>query len=314
MMQFDWPWLFALLPLPWLLRFILPRANDANEAALHVPYIEDFKLISSMSSHKSRRRWPILIYALAWLCLLTAAARPQWIGENIELPVTGRDLMLAIDLSGSMQQEFNSNYRSVSKLHATKVVASGFIEQRVGDRIGLILFGDMAFVQSPLSFDRETVKILLNEAFINLAGKSTAIGDAIGLAVKRLSTTNNQDKILILLTDGVNNAGELKPEKAAELAAKEGLKIYTIGIGNRYTRDLNEASLKTVAESTGGRYFRAHDIKELQQIYQLLDKLEPVERDTRSYRPTWSLFYWPLTAAIMLAGLLGIASWRGVTT
>jgi len=250
----------------------------------------------------------LFIYLLAWLCLLAAASRPQWIGEPIELPVSGRDLMLAIDLSQSMEQDFDFNYRNVTKLKATKAVAGDFIDARVGDRVGLILFGEQAYVQAPLTFDRATVKTLLYEAVPGLAGKMTAIGDAIGLAVKRLGSTRSDDRVLILLTDGVSNAGEITPEKAAELAASRGLKIYTIGIGNRSRSDLNEASLKTVAETTGGRYFRAHNVNELQKIYQLLDKLEPVEKDTQSYRPTWSLFYWPLSLALAFAALLALQS------
>ncbi|MCW8923585.1 MAG: VWA domain-containing protein, partial [Gammaproteobacteria bacterium] len=198
------------------------------------------------------------------------------------------------------------------KLQATKAVAGDFIDKRVGDRIGLILFGDQAYMQSPLTFDRKTVHILLTEAFVNLAGKATAIGDAIALAVKRFDENNDDDRILILLTDGVSNAGEIRPRKAAELAAKKGLKIYTIGVGNRTSRDLNEETLRAVASTTGGRYFRAHNIEELQQIYQLLDELEPVEKDNQTYRPTWSLFYWPLSAALFFAGILGLLKWRGV--
>ena len=312
MMHFDWPWVFALLPLPWLLRLILPRAASANSAALQVPYLQDFQIgsISSVTGSNAKR-WPVLIYLLLWLCLLSAAARPQWIGDAIELPVSGRDLMMAIDLSGSMGQAFTQNYRSVTKLQATKVVANEFIEKRAGDRIGLILFGDQAYLQSPLTFDRTTVRILLNEAVVNLAGRATAIGDAIGLAVKRFSD-GDEDRILILLTDGMNTAGEIKPEKAAELAASKGLKIYTIGIGERGSRDLDEQSLNAIAQSTGGRYFRAHNIEELQQIYKILDELEPVEKESKTYRPTWSLFYWPLSAGLFLAGILGLARWRGV--
>ena len=315
MMHFVWPWAFALLPLPWLFRLILPRVTNTDSAALHVPYLHDFQISSSSASIATNlRRWPLFIYALLWLCLLSAAARPQWIGDAIELPVSGRDLMLAIDLSGSMGQAFNHNFRSVTKLQATKAVAGDFIDKRVGDRIGLILFGDQAYMQSPLTFDRTTVRILLVEAFLNLAGRATAIGDAIGLAVKRFSdhSNDNDDRILILLTDGVNNAGEIKPRKAAELAAKKGLKIYTIGVGNRSSRDLNENTLRAIADATGGRYFRAHNIEELQEIYQLLDELEPVEKESHTYRPTWSLFYWPLSAALFFAGILGLTKWRGV--
>ncbi|MDH5612774.1 MAG: VWA domain-containing protein [Gammaproteobacteria bacterium] len=313
MMYFVWPWAFALLPLPWLLRLILPRAASSNSAALHVPYLQDFQISSGPAGvGKNIRRWPLFIYALLWLCLLGAAARPQWIGDAIELPVSGRDLMMAIDLSVSMDEPFTDNYNSINKLDATKFVAGEFIDKRVGDRIGLILFGDQAYMQSPLTFDRTTVKVLLNEAFIRLAGQATAIGDAIGLAVKRFSEHDSEDRILILLTDGRNTAGEIEPEKAAELAIKKGLKIYTIGIGKHYSRDLDENTLNVIAQTTGGRYFRAHDIEELQKIYQLLDQLEPVEKDHQTYRPTWSLFYWPLSAAMFFAGLLALAKWRGV--
>ena len=308
MITFSWPWLFGLLPVPFMLRFVLPEAGSGNEAALRVPYLDDFESGHGTSLQRALRRWPLLIYLLLWACLLCAAAKPQWIGDPVELPVSGRDLMLAIDLSGSMDHSIKHNFRNVTKLYATKAVAGDFIDKRVGDRIGLILFGEQAYVQAPLTFDRTTVKTLLYEAVTGLAGKSTAIGDAIGLAVKRLDSEKNQDRVLILLTDGVSNAGELRPEKAAEIAASRGLKIHTIGIGPRGSRELNEQTLKTVAQKTGGQYFRAHDVAELQQIYALIDKLEPVERDTQSYRPTWSLFYWPLGMALILAGLLALAA------
>ena len=313
MMHFVWPWAFALLPLPWLLRLLLPRATNNNAAALQVAYIQDFQInASSVVSGTNAKRWPLLIYILLWVCLLSATARPQWIGDAIELPVSGRDLMMAIDLSGSMAEPFNRNFRNVNKLDATKAVASNFIEKRVGDRVGLILFGDQAYLQSPLTFDRTTVRILLAESVVNLAGRATAIGDAIGLAIKRFSDHKDDDRVLILLTDGMNTAGEIKPDKAAELAAKKGLKIYTIGIGDRGSRDLDEQTLNAIAEATGGRYFRAHNIEELQQIYQLLDELEPSEKESQTYRPTWSLFYWPLSIALVFAAILALAKWRGL--
>ena len=308
MITFSWPWLFALLPLPFLLRLVLPEAGSGKDAALRVPYLDDFESGQTSTFQRTLRRWPLFVYLLLWSCLVCAAARPQWIGEPIELPVSGRDLMLAIDLSGSMDHAFKHNFRKVTKLYATKAVAGDFIERRVGDRVGLILFGEQAYVQAPLTFDRTTVRTLLYEAVTGLAGKSTAIGDAIGLAVKRLDSENNQDRVLILLTDGVSNAGELRPEKAADIAAARGLKIHTIGIGPRGSRELNEQTLKTVARKTGGKYFRAHDVTELQQIYALIDELEPVERDSQSYRPQWSLFYWPLGIALLLAGLLALAA------
>ncbi|HEY3486851.1 MAG TPA: VWA domain-containing protein, partial [Gammaproteobacteria bacterium] len=196
-----------------------------------------------------------------------------------------------------------------------------FIERRNGDRIGLILFGERAYVQAPLTFDRKTVNTLLQEASLGMAGERTAIGDAIGLAIKRLQNNPQQRRTLILMTDGANNAGELQPLKAAELAQRIGLKIYTIGIGaeavrrrslfGNFTvnpsRDMDEKTLTAIAEATQGRYFRAHNTEELAKIYAILDQLEPVEIEQQSFRPTRALFYWPLTAAFVLTlSLFGI--------
>jgi Ca-activated chloride channel family protein len=318
MMSSLWPWAFALLPLPFLLRLLLPRAKNTNDAALRVPQLSDFKLGENKIYGSTTSRWPLLLYSLAWVCLVIALARPQWTGDAVELPVSGRDLMLAIDISMSMDHKIRHNLRSIKRITATKAVASDFIEKRVGDRIGLILFGDQAYVQSPLTFDRTTVNILLQEAVTGLAGQATAIGDAIGLAVKRLDKDQNKqstnsiqknvtdDRVLILLTDGVSNRGEITPLKAAELAAKKGLKIHTIGIGNRGSRELDETTLRKIAKITGGRYFRAYNTSDLANIYSLLDKLEPVEKDVKSYRPIKALFYIPLTASFLFAVLLAL--------
>jgi Ca-activated chloride channel family protein len=319
MISFLWPWAFAVLPLPFLLRLILPRAKSSNEAALRVAQLSDFQLTDNISSAGRSARWPLLLYSLAWICLVTAVARPQWTGDVIEIPVSGRDLILAIDISMSMDHKIRHNRRSVSRITATKAVASSFIEKRTGDRIGLILFGDQAYVQSPLTFDRTTVNILLQEAVTGLAGQATAIGDAIGLAVKRLdkdqkksSATGEQetitdDRVLILLTDGVSNRGEITPLKAAELAAAKGLKIHTIGIGDRGSRELDENTLRQVAKATGGQYFRAYNTSDLVNIYKLLDELEPVEKDVKSYRPIKALYYMPLAASLCFAGLLALS-------
>ncbi len=326
MISFLWPWVFALFPLPFLLRWLLPRARQNNDAALRVPDLSDYQTVKSNGIINTGSRWPLLLYTLVWLCLLIAAGRPQWTGDTIELPVSGRDLMLAIDFSKSMEQPIRHNLRSVSRITATKAVASAFIDKRIGDRIGLIIFADQAYVQAPLTFDRTTVNVLLQEAFIGLAGQATAIGDAIGLAVKRLSaqkdlpqtTDSNQHKlttekmkknvsneqVLILLTDGISNRGELTPLKAAEIAARKGLKVYTIGIASRGSREVDEATLKRVAKITGGQYFRAYSTSDLIKIYQLLDELEPTEKDMKSYRPIKSLFYIPLTASFLFFMLL----------
>ncbi len=321
MIHFLWPWVFLALPLPILLRLSLPRAKPRHHSALRVPVLADFVDDDVTASRTGASRWKTVFYALAWLSLLTASARPQWIGEAIELPVSGRDLLLAIDLSKSMEHPIRYKLRSVSRITAAKAVVGRFIEKRVGDRIGLILFGEQAYVQVPLTFDRATVNTLLQEAVTGLAGNATAIGDAIGLAVKRLQQADEQavsaapthhpataqpynDRVLILITDGVSNAGEIKPLKAAELAARKGLKIHTIGIGNPGSRELDEATLRAIARMTGGRYFRAHNTNELVQIYETLDALEPVEKDTRSYRPVKALFFLPLALAIFISALI----------
>ena len=313
MMSFIWPWAFAVLPLPLVLRLLLPRAKVTDDAALRVSDLSEYQLDDNFSYAGKKSYWPLLLYILAWIFLVIAAARPQWTGDPIELPVSGRDLMMAIDISKSMDLPIRHNLRSISRITATKAVASGFIEKRVGDRIGLILFGDQAYVQSPLTFDRTTVNILLQEAVTGLAGQATAIGDAIGLAVKRFDNSQTEknikknisnDRVLILLTDGVSNRGEISPRKAAELATIKGLKIHTIGIGNRGSRELDERTLRDIAKTTGGQYFRAYNTNDLEEIYKVLDKLEPVEKDVRSYRPIKTLFYIPLTASMLTAALL----------
>jgi Ca-activated chloride channel family protein len=242
-----------------------------------------------------------------------------WVGDPIDLPVSGRDLMLAVDISGSMQiEDIVQGGKQVSRLAAVKKVAGDFIERRVGDRIGLILFGSQAYVQTPLTFDRKTVQSLLQDSAIGLAGEQTAIGDAIGLAVKRLLENPQGSKVLVLLTDGASNAGEVQPIKAAELAAKQGLTIYTIGIGademivNSFfgaqrvnpSADLDEKTLSEIAKATGGKYFRARDGKQLEKIYALLDELQPVIQDKQTFRPQRALFYWPLGVAMLLASLM----------
>lgn len=324
MIHFEWPWLLTALPLPVLIRWLLPGNRPAEQSALRVPFLDDFSLGQTLTAAPTQR-WPLRLAALAWLCLVIAATRPQWLAEPIEQAVNGRDLMLAVDLSGSMEeQDFMINKEPVDRLTASKWVAADFINRRVGDRLGLILFGTQAYLQTPLTFDRKTVQTLLNESAIGLAGENTAIGDAIGLAVKRLKNQAANSRVLILMTDGANTAGEVSPLKAAELAASNQLKIYTIGIGAdemivrsffgsrkvNPSRDLDENTLVKIAESTGGRYFRARNTDELNNIYMLLDKLEPVEKDKQYFRPRSELYIWPLAIALGLAASIGLARVR----
>lgn len=326
MMAFQWPWLAMLLPLPFILRWLLPAKPQVEQAALIVPFLDD--LPASRPRHvSSQKRWPFRIAGFAWIFLVIACTRPQWLGEPLELAVNGRDLMLAVDVSGSMdEKDFIINNQRYDRLTATKYVVSDFIQRRVGDRIGLILFGTRAYLHVPLTFDRNTVQTLLNEAFIGITEDEpqTSIGDAIGLAIKRLQDEQADSRVLILLTDGANTAGELTPLKAAELAAQHQLKIYTIGIGAdemlvrglfgtrrvNPSADLDEKTLQAIADTTGGRYFRARNTEELNQIYRILDELEPVEKDKQFFRPKSELFYWPMAISLGLAGLLAASRLR----
>jgi len=319
-----WAWLLVLLPLPWLLRRALSAASRAGVQALRVPWFG--QVVETGGGWMSQ---PLLaaIAGVVWVLLLLAAARPQWVGEIETLPVTGRDLLLAVDISGSMDtQDMLLGGKAVNRLSMVKKVAGEFIQRRRGDRVGLVLFGSRAYLQTPLTFDTETTAVLLEESEIGLAGRETAIGDAIGLAVKRLREDAAKDRVLVLLTDGANTSGEVQPMQATEFAAREGLKIYTVGVGAdemmvqdffgsrlvNPSADLDEDTLKAIAERTGGAYFRARDAEALARIYQQLDELEPVESDQEAIRPVEELFHWPLGLAFALALAAALFSmWPG---
>lgn len=317
MFEFAWPWVFALLPLPWLLRFVLPVA-DSGEAALKVSFIDELEGLAGRRARAHLPGWRRqLPFVTLWLLLLVAAARPQWLGEPLPVAASGRDLLVAVDVSGSMDYpDMVWQSDEVSRLTLVKQLLGDFLEHRQGDRVGLILFGSQAYLQAPLTFDRKTVRTWLDEARIGIAGKNTAIGDAIGLALKRLRLRPAQSRVLILVTDGANNAGQIDPATAARLAAGEGVKIYPIGIGAdpdkgatsilglNTSLDLDEPSLKEIAEITGGQYFRARDGAQLAQISQTLDALEPVTQQPTQARPALALYHWPLAMALLLSVLL----------
>ncbi len=330
MWTLAWWWMLFALPLPWLVRRLVPAEAVERDAALKVPVAAEFADLAGQRAPDPAKRWRLAALCAVWVLAVVAAARPQFVGEPIALPMTGRDLLLSVDLSGSMEeQDFQLNGEWVDRLTALKAVATDFIDRRVGDRIGLILFGREAYLQAPLTFDRKTVSTLLDESAIGLAGKETAIGDSIGLAIRTLEDAGVAEgrRVLLLLTDGANTAGAVEPLKAAELAAQRKLVIYTIGIGAdsltvrslfglreiNPSADLDEHTLTAIAEMTGGRYFRARDTAEFAEIYEILDKLEPAESDERGFRPVTELFHWPLGAAVVLAigaAFLGFAASR----
>ena len=320
MFEFAWPWLFALLPLPWLMRRLLPTA-DSGEPVLQVSFLADLEQLAQRKARAKLPSWRQQTpYVLLWLLLLTAAARPQWLGEPLPIAASGRDLLVAVDVSGSMDYpDMQWQGEDVSRLDLVKSLLGDFLEKREGDRVGLILFGSQAYLQAPLTFDRRTVRTWLDEARIGIAGKNTAIGDAIGLALKRLRQRPAQSRVLILVTDGANNGGQIDPLTAARLAAEEGVKIYPIGIGadpedtsSKGTFglnpgvDLDEPALKEIAAVTGGQYFRARDGRELSAIKDSLDQLEPVTQQPTQARPAQALYSWPLAGALLLSVLLVI--------
>jgi len=324
MYSLAWPWILLALPLPFVVRAVMSPVIGKQDAGLKVPSFKGFSVLSDRSEADQLLNWRFWVAVVSWILLVLAAAKPERIGDELEVPVSGRNLMLAVDLSGSMDaKDFELGSRRVDRLTATKAVAADFINRREGDRIGLILFGERAYLQVPLTLDRETVNILLMEAFIGLAGEKTAIGDAITLAVKRIHDQGGEggEQVLILLTDGANTAGQIDPIKAAELAQQIGLRIYTIGIGAEQmvvssitggmrrvnpSADLDEATLTRIAELTGGRYFRAKDTAGLQDIYRVLDEFEPVAEPEAGFRPVTSLYYWPLAGAFVLASFLAL--------
>jgi Ca-activated chloride channel family protein len=329
--EFAWPLVFLILPLP-LLVYLLTPALNRQEAALRVPFFQQIAGLQQSEGKRATRHWlQRLMLGLIWLLCVASAARPQWVGEPVQLPATGRDLLLAVDISGSMETpDMVVQNRNLQRIDVVKFVVSDFVKRRENDRLGLILFGSNAYLQAPLTFDRATVQTLLQEAQLGFAGQQTAIGDAIGLAIKRLRDRPESSRVLILLSDGANTAGEVDPRQAADLAKLAGVKIYTIGLGAdemiqqtlfgrrriNPSADLDEDTMRYIAQHTGGQYFRARSPEELVQIYAELDELEPIEQDDEVFRPVSALFHWPLAAALLLSflvalGRVGVASFAG---
>ncbi|WP_440056743.1 vWA domain-containing protein (plasmid) [Pseudoalteromonas sp. T1lg65] len=318
MFEFSWPWAFVLLPLPWLIEKLKPSTTQAM-LKLRIPSFANLQLNAPQYKQSGGRvKW---VELLVWLLLVTALANPTWLDDPVVVPNEGRDIMLAVDLSGSMQeQDMEYQGRYVDRLSVVKAVVSDFIEKRQGDRLGLILFGDTAFLQTPLTRDLKTVSQMLTEAQIGLVGQATAIGDAIGLSVKRFEKREESNRILILLTDGKNTSGNLKPDEALILAREEGIKVYTVGVGSDGQRGfglfgmsafgggnaIDEETLMHIAKETGGEYFRAKDVAGLQNIYAMLDTLEPISDETQTFRPKLSLFYYPLSLVLLLFFIMSL--------
>ncbi|MDD1002495.1 vWA domain-containing protein [Pseudomonas sp. TNT2022 ID642] len=307
MWQLDYPWLLLLLPLPWLAYRYLPAYNEAR-SAVRVPFFAAMsRAVGEAPGIVGNRRnhWQLLLNVLVWALILLAAARPVFVEKPIERQQPVRDLMLAIDLSQSMETEdfTNANGEKINRLAAVKEVVQGFIDKRKDDRLGLIVFGTGAYPQAPLTLDHASLSLLLADTGIGMAGPNTAIGDAIGLSLKLLDKAHEQEKVLILLTDGNDTSSAITPDHAAEMAANKGVIIHTIGIGDPSASGeakVNLSALEQIAKTTGGQFFRAEDRNALDQVYATLDRLTPHQVKTLSHQPQRELFYWPLGAAVAL--------------
>jgi len=331
MTHFAFPYALVLLLLPFIFRYLVPAVKGLHGDALRIPFLSDLEKISIKSGSLWRMgsaddggysRFFWFLY-LVWALLVFAAARPQLIGEPIRLRTESRDILLVMDISTSMlERDFNLNGKRIDRMTAVKLVASEFIKKRNEDRIGLILFGTRSYLQSPLTFDQKSVIDILWSMDAGMAGNSTAIGDALGLALKTLKNTDTPDnKIIILLTDGENNDGSLSLAQAIKLAGEEKIKTYTIGVGSPQgffgsfmgvplgipNQSLDEKGLKELAQATRGTYFKAEDTETLLRIYNTIDQLELSSHDERYIRQTTELYYIPLLAAIVLSFALALA-------
>ena len=310
--EFVWWWVLILLPLPLLVYKLLPR--ESQQAEIKLAYLPD-----NTHSNKPKQKLQKTLSIAIWTLLIIACARPVWFGDPIEFQPKYRDLMLVVDLSGSMQKEdMNLDGEFTDRLTAVKKVLSDFVAKRKGDRLGVVLFGDHAYLQTPLTADRQAVIQQINQTVIGLVGQSTAMGDGIGLGTKTFVDSNAPQRVMVLLSDGGNTAGVLDPIEAAEIAKKYNATIYTVGVGAGemmvkeffMTRkvdtaaDLDEKTLTQIAEVTGGQYFRARDTEQLENIYETINQLEPVSSDTQTWRPQSEWFRYPLSAALGLSVLL----------
>lgn len=316
MLTLTWPLMLLALPLPLLVYFFAPRRKQ-EQGEVFAPSL----MIMAEQKAQSHEKPHLIFYVLAaliWVSLVLASTRPTYVGEPQAINDNDRNMMLAVDISQSMlEEDMAFRGRLINRLQAVKAVMSDFIIKRQGDRLGLILFGARAYIQTPLTFDLDTLKTLLDEAVVGLAGGKTAIGDAIGLAVKRLQNLPESHRVLILLTDGQNTAGEIEPLQAAKLAAQAGVKIHTIGIGAdelikqgffgprrvNPSRDLDEVTLTSISQQTGGNYYRARNLEELDEIYAELDAIEAIKVEEQMIRPEKSLFHYPLISSFIFAFL-----------
>lgn len=321
-LHLQWPLALMLLPAP-LLWPIFIRSRFRHERIQAGDGIELPPSLALALSHPDTASAQhdiarLILPVLAWLCLITALAQPVRPGDAVISPASGRAMVLAIDLSGSMEREdFTLDGVAADRLTIVQSVAQDFITRRQGDRLGLVVFGKDAYIASPLTFDLNGLADSLAGVGIGMAGRSTAIGDALGLSLSMLRKDSASSKAIILLSDGTNNAGTVEPEAAASLAREFGVRVHTIALASEHTitrgyatspsADLDEATLKAVAEAAGGEYFRARTTAELTRMYAAIDQLESSAEDAPPTRPTDDLRVWPLIALFLTTLAMAIS-------
>ena len=331
MFVLAFPWALLLLPIPLWIWLGLPPAQAHVSAGLRVPFFQAMVQVVQQDKTLHGKRQHFLWLFLAWICLILALSGPRWVGDPRPLARESYNIMLALDISPSMSvNDMSDHGRHVTRLFAVKRAAKQFVDKRVGDKIGLILFGEQAYLLTPLTYDRRNVAQRIDDATVGLAGKSTSIGDALGLAIKRLQQVPAEGRMIVLLTDGVSNSGVLSPLKAAELARSEHIQINTIGLHAMIdprsfdglflsmsgAADLDEDTLKEVAKMTGGHYFRATDQASLERIYGYIDKMTRVSQDQADIRPQYEYYPWFLALGFTILLLLLLSriglSWRDI--
>ena len=322
MFELASPWILLTLPLPFLIWLILPRSKKTHQSPLKVPFFETITTLQMRAHPKHTQKF--LYFLMIFFLTVIAAAGPRWVGLPLPLPQEGHNIMLVLDISGSMDIQDRVQYgKPTTRLQLVKLAAENFVKHRGHSQIGLILFGTRAYLQTPLTHDHKSVLMRLNDATVGLAGKTTSLGDALGLAVKHMQHTPKKGRVVILLTDGANNSGMTQPLKAAQLAAAENIKVYTIGLSNNANLplfgsfsggfdDLDEETLKAIAKLTQGQYFRATDKHSLEQIYHAIDQLETVKQENMQLRPEKNNYPKPLALAFFgLTFMLAYTAFRG---
>ena len=308
MLQFEHPWFFLLLLVQPLVWWLSPPYKEQRDS-MQIPYLQRLADLTRQTPSKGavvlRRPWTLLfLLPLWWALIVTALARPVWMADPIEKTESTRDLMLLVDLSGSMEtQDFKDpTGQRISRLDAVKGVLGDFIERRKSDRLGLIVFGNEPFLQVPFIRDHEVVRVLLDQTKAKMAGPQTAIGDAIGLAIKLFESSKSEHRVAVLLTDGNDTGSKVPPNKAAEIASQNGITIHTVAVGDPMAAGeakMDTEALQAISKTTKGSFFRADDRTQLDTIYRKLDEIEPEKIKTISYRPKYPLYQWPAGAVLV---------------